>query len=644
MTDKNNNTLPGSYTPDENVKDILENGFGNSVSSPYGSIVANPSKTALLQNSKQDDINDNGHLPRRGYVQRKQAVKTLIEHSIFHGICKCGMPIRTKNGYERIRSHVVDPQANQNGSAGGAKLKGTHLCKSKWACPICSARIAFYEALKAANAAKYGVDVLGMAVLFLTMTFPHYYCDSLSEERKLLSYLKKALKGHRKWKALLKKYGYNGAISAVDITISDFNGWHAHVHEVLFVDGSIGDDAIKEIQDTLYEIWDRALEKYGWYENNKHKRLSTTNGVLVERAKDTEEVVDYVCKSVGGSLIGAINDVVYSSTGTKHAMQDHYTPFQLLDLISENTKLAGWAEDKFCEYVVATKGWHGLQWSPGLEELLNVQEEEHVEIPYAFMNTRDYKEIEDKDPDAIERHLQAVRQGNPHQAAAALGCVAYVRRVADSVTIGSNGYTIAEISLRSFQGRDDPHQYENAGYDDPNVYAPLIGKESFGDPDAYVDKITDACVLALVPALPNEKPGTIYGDYSAVGKLNIRPPDVNLVRCYEYVRTDRPDYNNREVLQSPLPVSTAYAKLNSLPAKPSQVLVNDGFDGRVRTFECWTDQTLSDDKVCVPYRDVSAWRTQEDLRWEKKKLERRERMNNGKSQAQGNGVPIGTIE
>ena len=629
MTVNSNDILPGTYTPDADVQNILENGFADSVSSQYVSFVSSASKTALYDSY--------GDVLKNSYNLRKMVKKILERNNVPMGVCSCGKPIYRKDGGVRVQSvRLVDPEEH-NGIIGGkgTKFRGTQHCNSKWVCPVCGAHYAYEQSQKALRIAKEVIAIDG-TVLFVTMTIPHFVIDSLESEGEILRKVRKYLKSQRKWKDALRKHGYIGAVSANDTTMGTRNGWHAHYHEVLFLKGALTDDDIKELNDILFAFWDKGLERYGWYDATpKHTRLDPQR-VRVERADDAKKVAAYVAKNVGGSVMGAINDVVFSAGNTKQAAEKHYTPFQLAEMAFEfNNK---WAEERFIEYAKTTKGWHRIHFTPGMFEALGIEEtQEHVDVPAVYMNTSTYLEVIDKNPNALEHMMTHIMAGDYSRAAADVGCVGYPRRKALSFTLADSSGEYPPIEFGDLLDMDDPHKYENAGYD-VDAFEDLI-PDSWDDPDLRVTKITDVGVVSFVRARRDEVPGTIYGNQKIIGRTNTRPHGVKLAHCYERYRADNGAYS------TPLPASGVYVDADTVDGQTGVVDFEDTFNGQVRHSTCcYVDSSADDDPDCVPYNDIAAWQSDQDLYWEKKKLERRERMNNHKTQTQGNGVPIGTVD
>ncbi|VEH01975.1 Replication protein [Slackia heliotrinireducens] len=633
MSMLNPDLKPTTFVPDENVQNILENirdyGFENSVSSPYVSFVSSASKTALFDSY--------GDVKKNSYYQRK-VVKKILERNHTHmGVCNCGKPIYRKDGGVRVQNiRLVDPEEHNCIICGkGTKFRGTQHCNSKWICPVCAAHYAYEQSQKARRVAKAVIEMDG-TILFVTITIPHFYVDSLASEFEILAKVRKYLKSQRRWKNILRKLGYIGAVSAKDVTEGTKNGWHAHYHEILYLKNALTDDDIKELNDILFEFFDKGLERYGWYDTTpKHSRLDPQR-ITIERAGDANKVAAYVTKSVGGSIMGAVDEVVFSAGNTKKAAEKHYTPFQLAELAYEKNDKR--AEERFIEYAKTTKGMHRIQFTPGLFEAVGVAEtEEHVDVPVAYMNTSTYLDIIDKNPNALEHVMTHIMAGNYSKAAASINCVAYVRRKALSFTLADSSGEYPPIEYGELLDMDDPHKYENAGYD-IDAFEDLI-PDSWDDPDLRINKISDVGVVSFVRARRDEVPGTIYGNQKIIGRTNTRPYGVKLAHCYERYRADNGAYS------TPLPASGIYVDADTVDGQTGIVDFEDTFNGQVRHSTCcFVDSSADDDPDCVPYNDIAAWQSDQDLRWEKKKLERRERMNNHKTQTQDKDVPIGTID
>ncbi|MER6549573.1 hypothetical protein ABT257_46925, partial [Streptomyces sp. NPDC001250] len=83
----------------------------------------------------------------------------------------------------------------------------------------------------------------------------------------------------RWWRRMRKEYGIVGATRALEVTHSWANGWHTHVHSILWFELPVTDDVAKAIEAELYVRWQAVCTKVGL------GRPSRKHGVKVDPAR-----------------------------------------------------------------------------------------------------------------------------------------------------------------------------------------------------------------------------------------------------------------------------------------------------------------------------------------------------------------------
>lgn len=230
-----------------------------------------------------------------------------------------------------------------------AHYGGLQTCASVWTCPVCSAKIserrrAELQALIAAHEATGGV------VLLVTRTVPHSRADDLGE---LLTAIRKAeagYKAHRDYKAVMQSFGLVGTVRAVEVTHGHANGWHPHVHELLFLALPV---VIADLEEDLSRIWKAAALRAGL------DAPSRAHGLTVQ---DGSKAAKYASKW------GLESEL--TQWHKKRGKVESRTPFDLLrSYLGEDDRHAG---ALFREYAEAFHGRHQLQFSRGLRALYGV--------------------------------------------------------------------------------------------------------------------------------------------------------------------------------------------------------------------------------------------------------------------------------
>lgn len=238
-----------------------------------------------------------------------------------------------------------------------AHYGGLQTCGSVWACPVCSAKISEWrradlQALIAAHEAAGGV------VLLITRTVPHARTDDLGE---LLAGIKSAeagYKAHRDYKTIMHAFGLVGTVRAVEVTHGNANGWHPHMHELVFLSAPV---VLSDLEEELSRLWAGCAVRAGL------ERPSRAHGLTVQ---DGSKAAKYASKW------GLESEL--TQWHRKKGRIESRTPFDLLrDVLENDDKRSG---QLFRQYVDAFHGKHQLQFSRGLKARYAVADVSDEEI------------------------------------------------------------------------------------------------------------------------------------------------------------------------------------------------------------------------------------------------------------------------
>ncbi len=148
---------------------------------------------------------------------------------------------------------------------GYAYASGLQTCGSVWACPICSFKIRMKRAAELAEAiAEHRAQ--GGTQMLLTLTTQHSFGESLDEVWADTQDTWSYITGHSRYRKLKERLGL-GFCRTVE-TMHGLNGWHPHLHVVLFSDTPIDmfDDRElwNEIIVVFHDLWvNRMRSKFG---------------------------------------------------------------------------------------------------------------------------------------------------------------------------------------------------------------------------------------------------------------------------------------------------------------------------------------------------------------------------------------------
>lgn len=261
-----------------------------------------------------------------------------------------------------------------HGADGRAHFSGTRRCGSIWSCPVCSAVIRPTRAAEIAQAVTAHQEA-GGSVVFLTLTLRHNKKDALTGT------LDTALDG---WRQLVKgrwwngktgvksRYSIEGYIRAVEVTYGD-NGWHPHVHVLLFTGRELSDVEVAGLGDDFHDRWAAIAHK------KTGKQPSRRHGVDVQRVdEDGRILAQYLGKIQEKPETRWTASAELARADVKQGRGASIAPFQLLDddsLIPTPQRRRLWAE-----FVEATHGRRSITWSRGLKDRYEVGEKTDDDI------------------------------------------------------------------------------------------------------------------------------------------------------------------------------------------------------------------------------------------------------------------------
>lgn len=251
-----------------------------------------------------------------------------------------------------------------------ATYSGLETCSSVWLCAVCSAKISERRRVElgAAVAAWKGEVVLA------TYTIRHRSADDLGRSVDGLLKARRLARSGEWSQKFNSRYGVGGSVRALEVTHGQ-NGWHPHIHELLFVAGGVDR---QELLEELRARWSAMVGKAGLRDVNEH-------GVDVQIADMT--VADYVAKFGHTRTWGPEHEV--AKAVSKRGRSGGRTPVDLLAAATfDGDHKAGrlWRH-----YALTFKGRRQLVWSAGLRELLGLgAETSDVEIaedvkPYSHL-------------------------------------------------------------------------------------------------------------------------------------------------------------------------------------------------------------------------------------------------------------------
>lgn len=245
---------------------------------------------------------------------------------------------------------------------GSAHYGNLMVCGSVWHCPVCAAKIATrrVEELQQAIAIWQGERFNG-SNLMMTFTLQHNQAESCAYVLDgLLKALVKFWAGEPAQR-FKNRYGIEGRVRSLEVTHGQ-NGWHAHLHVLLF----IRSDKFTFLDDMRQDAaarWQSVLAKFERY-------ASLANGVDIRSADDF--IAEYVLKfgKLPESRWTEAHELGHSHR--KRAGLGGQSPMELLQAYSYGDPAAA---ALWLEYAEAFKGKRQLVWTDGLRKRLGLADE-----------------------------------------------------------------------------------------------------------------------------------------------------------------------------------------------------------------------------------------------------------------------------
>lgn len=257
----------------------------------------------------------------------------------------------------------------------GAGFAGLQSCGSV-TCPHCGSKIA----AKRRDDINKGVcswRAAGNDVLFGTFTLRHTKQHSFDFLQSAIAKCWAAVTGGRGWLRDLREHGIRGTLRVWETTHNDKNGWHVHVHFLLFVDGlraeMPGDrerqgERVQALLRSMFARWGAAAKRLGLGAPNlRGQDLHVVTG------HDVDVLGGYFAKQVGAD--DNMGDEM--SGGPTKTRGGSRSPRQILDASyrEDAAELDAGSMALWNEYELGMQGRRTIAWSKGLRDLLGLDDE-----------------------------------------------------------------------------------------------------------------------------------------------------------------------------------------------------------------------------------------------------------------------------
>jgi hypothetical protein len=333
----------------------------------------------LRQGPPADPYSDEANARRRRRLGTFRALKMLSTFSSLERVKKCRR-VRVGQGAVEIRHRRDEARAH---------LAGLQTCGSVWSCPCCSERILAGRADELLRAIATHTAT-GGDVLMLTLTMRHDRSQALGGLWDALGEAwRSASSSARSVRELLRSVDWVRRVEATH----GANGWHVHVHALLFVPAGTDPEPIGE---GMFAAWGKRLVGLGLNAplpgpGMQIKRLDLSNA--------SAEVAEYLAKGhyeeVKPSRPNRNAALELASTG-KQARGANRTPMQILADMVANGEACDF--ELWREWEQASKGRRALTWSRGARDRL-VGDVEQTDEELAQSTDQGGEVVAELDPD-----------------------------------------------------------------------------------------------------------------------------------------------------------------------------------------------------------------------------------------------------
>lgn len=284
--------------------------------------------------------------------ERFSARYWLWDFSTLSRVRNCGRRTHTETGSVAVRL-----------SEGRAGYAGVQTCGSVWVDPVCNAKIMARRALEI-GAAVETWQGLGHGVAMMTFTLRHHKRQRLGGLWDVVSKAWASVTSGKGWVSD-KGLGVEGFLRVTEVNVG-LNGWHVHIHALIFLDGSFSAGNLEKLHASMTRRWVSAAKRLGL----AAPLVVGQDCKLITSAAD-KELGQYLAKAVhGGHAVG----LEFTHSQSKRARRDHSTVsvWTLLDNARDGIDEA---VQLWQEFERVSKGKRQISWSQGLRKRLQLAAE-----------------------------------------------------------------------------------------------------------------------------------------------------------------------------------------------------------------------------------------------------------------------------
>lgn len=288
-------------------------------------------------------------------AERYAARRVLWRESSLKRVRSCG--------HHAVAEGGVAVKAQGSGATRSAGFAGLASCGSVWACPWCSAKVSAHRQAELRTALHTWQSDPGRSVVMVTLTMRHRDGQALRHLWDANAYAWGKVTSGRGWQTDQHSLAIAGWVRVVEVTHGQ-NGWHVHVHALMFLDdGDQQDWEVDFVGQQMFTRWRAALVRKGFA-----APLANSGGLDVKRiGGDAAPLADYFTKTVYSADDSADRAALEVARGDlKSGRSGNRSPFQILrDVVA-----IGDADDldTWHEWEAGSRGRRQMTWSRGFRD------------------------------------------------------------------------------------------------------------------------------------------------------------------------------------------------------------------------------------------------------------------------------------
>lgn len=243
-----------------------------------------------------------------------------------------------------------------------ASLSGVQTCSNPWGCPVCAPRIASQRGKEISYTNKAMLK-MGHVPIMLTLTARHNLESPLLWHKEKFKLAWNKLQRDGSFKRLLKKLGIKHRIKSVEVTWGSINGWHYHMHLLLYAHA----DALKALSVDELENWIDKLKKR-WLACLDAVGLDGDYEHALNVKADGNVKAAYLAK------LGLTGETTNTNFELSAGHNKGYKGRNIWSILRKASEGDEHSEALYLEYVKAMTGDKWITWSNDLKDLVGLDE------------------------------------------------------------------------------------------------------------------------------------------------------------------------------------------------------------------------------------------------------------------------------